>query len=383
MGSFCSQSHMMKSFLSVLGLLVAVQAEADPAQFFYTSQFAPGHPAPTLAVRTLIEPHMVGYEDPQPVAVSGPITYSVEPEFYRFEQKNNKEVAHEVFQLFDLNCDGQVTAYEMNIVFHSVGVAEITEEHIRTVFPSYDKDQDNELNIFEFMPMYEDFSDNRRSQRLLSGGFQRLGFQISVQKNTMTNHQAFQRHTDTESVHLAFQLLDLNGDGQLKVNEMKVGFSSVGYESTEEDIQAEMPQIDLNDDNQINIFEFMQRRNGAFSGALTSFISRNSQDSGCQDTEPMHQSFQFTDMDGNGLITAHEMKIVSASTGFDVTEEELLASMPYFDSDGDLMLNIVEWIAMLPEVNERGQTAFSGFLTRLNSYIPVQGNQSVRPVFDV
>merc|ERR1711997_572545 len=381
MGSFCSQSHMMKSFLSVLGLLVAVQAEADPAQFFYTSQFAPGQPEPTLAVRTLIEPHMISA--PQPVAVSGPITYML-PEF---EQKNTvssqKEVAHWVFQLFDLNCDGQVTAYEMSIGFASVGFAQITEEHIATVFPTYDKDQDNQLNIFEFMPIYEDYADNRRSQRLLSGGFQRLGFQISVQKNAMTNHQAFQRHTDTETVHLAFQLLDLNGDGQLKVDEMKVGFSSVGYESTEEDIQAEMPQIDLNDDNQINIFEFMQRRNGAFSGALTSFISKNSQNSGCQDTEPMHQSFQFTDLDGNGLITVHEMKIVSASTGFDVTEEELLASMPYFDVDGDNMLNIVEWIAMLPEVNVRGQTAFSGFLTRLNSYIPVQGNQSVRPVFDL
>merc|ERR1711992_46981 len=291
-----------------------------------------------------------------------------------------KEVAHEVFQLFDLNCDGQVTAYEMNIVFHSVGVAEITEEHIATVFPSYDKDQDNELNIFEFMPMYEDFTDNNRNRRLFSPGFERLAFQISMQKNTMSNHQSFQRHTDSESVHLAFQLLDLNGDGQLKVNEMKVGFSSVGYESTEEDIQAEMPQTDLNDDNQINVFEFMQRRNGAFSGALTSFISKNSQDSGCQDTEPLHQSFQFVDMDGNGLITAHEMKIVSSSTGVDVTEEEFLASLPPFDFDGYNMLNIVEWIhniEFLENFNERGQTAFSGFLTRLNSYIPVRGNQSV------
>merc|ERR1712241_225691 len=388
MGSFCSQSHMMKSFLLVLGLIVAVQAEADPAQFFYTSQFAPGQPAPTLAVRTLIEPHMISA--PQPVAVSGPITYSVEPEFYRFEQKNNKEVFHAVFQLLDMNCDGQVTTYEMSIAFHSLGYGidkGITEENLATIFPTYDKDQDNELNIFEFMPFIEDYyTGNRRSPRLLSGGFERLGFQISVQKNAMTNHQAFQRYTDTESVHLAFQLLDLNGDGQLKVDEMKVGFSSVGYESTEEDIQAEMPQIDLNDDNQINVFEFMQRRNGAFSGALTSFISKNSQDSGCQDTEQLHQSFQFVDMDGNGLITAHEMKIVSASTGVDVTEEEFLASLPPFDFDGDNMLNIVEWIhgiEFLENFNEGGQTAFSGFLTRLNSYIPVQGNQSVRPVFDL
>ena len=56
------------------------------------------------------------------------------------------------------------------------------------------------------MPMYEDFTDNNRNRRLFSPGFERLAFQISMQKNTMANHQSFQRHTDSESVHLAFQV---------------------------------------------------------------------------------------------------------------------------------------------------------------------------------
>merc|ERR1719273_3086992 len=310
---------MMKSFLSIIGLVVAVQAQQE---FFYTNQFAtaPRHinvPVPSLAVRTLIAPH-------EPVAISAPaITYSVD--VAQGGSTKNTQVAHEVFQLLDLNGNGQVTVSEMNTAFHSVGVAEITEEHIQVVYPSYDKNQDNELNIFEFMPMYEDFTEKSRNRRLFSPGFERLAFQISMQKNTMANHQSFQRHTDSESVHLAFQLLDLNGDGQLEVNEMKVGFNSVDYELTEEDIQAEMPQVDLNNDNQINIFEFMQKKNdGAFSGALTSFINsqENSQVSGQQrNTEAMHQTFQLVDMDHNGLVTVHEMKIVSGSIGLDVTEE--------------------------------------------------------------
>merc|ERR1719273_524091 len=361
---------MMKSFLLIIGLVVAVQAQRE---FFYTNQFAaaPRHinvPVPSLAVRTLIAPH-------EPVAISAPaITYSVGT-----EPQKNTQVADEVFQLLDLNGNGQVTVSEMNTAFHSVGVAEITEEHIQVVYPSYDKNQDNELNIFEFMPMYEDFTEKSRNRRLFSPGFERLAFQISMQKNTMANHQSFQRHTDSESVHLAFQLLDLNGDGQLEVNEMKVGFNSVDYELTEEDIQAEMPQVDLNNDNQINIFEFMQKKNdGAFSGALSSFINsqENSQVSGQQrDTEAMHHSFQLADMDHNGLVTVHEMKIVSGSIGLDVTEEELLAMMPYFDFDGDNMLTIVEWLAMNAENDDvRANSFFSGFLARLNSYIPSQAN---------
>merc|ERR1719189_757560 len=366
----------MKSFLLTIGLVVAVQAQQE---FFYTNQFAaPRHinvPVPSLAVRTLIAPH-------EPVAISAPaITYSVD--VAQGGSTKSKEIAHEVFQLLDLNGNGQVTVSEMNTAFHSVGVAEITEEHIQVVYPSYDKNQDNELNIFEFMPMYEDFTDNNRNRRLFSPGFERLAFQISMQKNTMANHQSFQRHTDSESVHLAFQLLDLNGDGQLEVNEMKVGFNSVDYELTEEDIQAEMPQVDLNNDNQINIFEFMQKKNdGAFSGALTSFISsqENTQFRGeHRNTEAMHHTFQLVDMDHNGLVTVHEMKIVSASIGLDVTEEELLAMMPYFDVDN--MLTIVEWLAMNAENDDvRANSFFSGFLARLNSYIPSNSTRAVSAV---
>merc|ERR1719273_1588421 len=158
----------MKSFLLTIGLVVAVQAQQE---FFYTNQFAaPRHinvPVPSLAVRTLIAPH-------EPVAISAPaITYSVGAEP---QKQNSKEIAHEVFQLLDLNGNGQVTVSEMNTAFHSVGVAEITEEHIQVVYPSYDKNQDNELNIFEFMPMYEDFTEKSRNRRLFFTWFRTLSF---------------------------------------------------------------------------------------------------------------------------------------------------------------------------------------------------------------
>ena len=94
----------------IIGLVVAVQAQQE---FFYTNQFAaaPRHinvPVPSLAVRTLIAPH-------EPVAISAPaITYSVGAE----QQQNTKEIAHGVFQLLDLNGNGQVTVSEMNTAFH-------------------------------------------------------------------------------------------------------------------------------------------------------------------------------------------------------------------------------------------------------------------------
>merc|ERR1719189_935528 len=118
----------MKSFLLTIGLVVAVQAQQE---FFYTNQFAaPRHinvPVPSLAVRTLIAPH-------EPIAISAPaITYSVD--VAQGGSTKNTQVAHEVFQLLDLNGNGQVTVSEMNTAFHSVGVAEITE-HIQVVYPS-------------------------------------------------------------------------------------------------------------------------------------------------------------------------------------------------------------------------------------------------------
>merc|ERR1719225_1396871 len=194
----------MKSFLLIIGLVVAVQAQ----EFFYTNQFAaaPRHinvPVPSLAVRTLIAPH-------EPVAISAPaITYSVDVAQDRNTQ--NTQVAHEVFQLLDLNGNGQVTVSEMNTAFHSVGVAEITEEHIQVVYPSYDKNQDNELNIFEFMPMYEDFTDNNRNRRLFFTWFRTLSFPNFNAKKHNVQSPILSTYTDSESVHLAFQLLDLNG----------------------------------------------------------------------------------------------------------------------------------------------------------------------------
>ena len=56
--------------------------------------------------------------------------------------------------------------------------------------------------------------------------------------------------------------------------------------------------------------------------------------------EEMNEAFRVFDKDGNGVITAAELKQVMANLGENLTEEEVSEMIKEADTDGDGVVNL-------------------------------------------
>ncbi|KAJ3889359.1 calmodulin-like protein [Lentinula edodes] len=128
----------------------------------------------------------------------------------------------------------------------------------------------------------------------------------------------------------AFSLFDKDGDGTITTKELGTVMRSLGQNPTEAELQEMVNEVDVNGDGTIDFPEFL------------SMMARKMKD--IDSEEEIKEAFRVFDKDGNGFISAAELRHVMTNLGEKLTEEEVDEMMREADQDGNGTIDYNEFV---------------------------------------
>ena len=130
-----------------------------------------------------------------------------------------------------------------------------------------------------------------------------------------------------------FDQFDKDKDGKISGKELANAMVSMGQNSTDDEINEMMREVDLNQDGKIDFDEFMI------------LMTKSSPDT--QAEEEVINEFRVFDKEGNGLIASSELKHIMMTIGDKMSEEEAEEMVNEADIDEDGMINYEEFVRMM------------------------------------
>ncbi|XP_011427026.1 calmodulin-A-like [Crassostrea angulata] len=138
----------------------------------------------------------------------------------------------------------------------------------------------------------------------------------------------------------AFNLFDKDGDGSITTMELGTVMRSLGQNPTEGELQDMINEVDYDESGTIDFDEFLQ------------MMARKMRDT--DTTEELKEAFKVFDKDGNGFISASELRHVMKSLGERLTDEEVDEMIKEADLDGDGQVNYEEFVKMMASGKKDG-----------------------------
>merc|ERR1711892_658152 len=132
---------------------------------------------------------------------------------------------------------------------------------------------------------------------------------------------------DIDCLKEAFKLFDCDRDGEITVEELGKVMRTHGFDPTEEELTDMIRNMDTNANGAIDFNEFIDM-----------MIKRGA----CIEDDVAH-AFKVFDRDGDGLITAEELRLTMNNLGEPLTEAEVKAMIAEADLDGDGKINYSEF----------------------------------------
>lgn len=139
--------------------------------------------------------------------------------------------------------------------------------------------------------------------------------------------------TEIAEFREAFALFDKDGDGTISSTELETILKSLGQTPTREELQDMINEVDVDGNGTVDFHEF-----------LTMMASKNRTASA---EDEIREAFCVFDKDGNGKISADELKNVMINLGEKLTDEELEEMIREADIDGDGEVNYEEFVKMM------------------------------------
>jgi len=132
----------------------------------------------------------------------------------------------------------------------------------------------------------------------------------------------------------AFAIFDKDGDGTVTSTEIKEVMKSLGQNPTDLELQEMIEEVDEDGNGSIEFDEFLVM--------MAKKMKEN--ESNCADVEA---AFKVFDVDGDGFISAEELKSVMATLGETLTQEEIEEMIREADEDGDGKVCYEEFAKMM------------------------------------
>ncbi|KAL4237342.1 hypothetical protein ACF0H5_002060 [Mactra antiquata] len=284
------------------------------------------------------------------------------------DQLTEEQIAEfrEAFRLFDKDGDGTISTKELAIVMGSLGQNPSASE-LEDMINEIDADGSGAIDFPEFLQMMAVKMNSAESEDDIREAFKVFdtegkGYISSVElRNVMSNLgekitdeevDEMMREADMdgdgtidyEEYKEAFSLFDKDGDGTITTKELGTVMRSLGQNPTEAELEDMIREVDADDSGTIDFAEFI------------SMMARNQKNA--DPDEEMREAFRVFDKDGNGVISAAELRHVMTNLGEKLTDEEVDEMVREADSDGDGQIDYeAEKYYFIPEFKE----AFSLF----------------------
>ena len=131
----------------------------------------------------------------------------------------------------------------------------------------------------------------------------------------------------------AFSLFDKDGDNTITTKELGTVMRSLGQDPTDEELNDVIHEVDANGNGTIDFPEFLE------------MMVRKIRD---KDLEAeIKEAFRVFDKDGNGFISASELRIVMVNLGEKLSDNEINEMIREADVDGDGHINYDEFVKMM------------------------------------
>ena len=131
----------------------------------------------------------------------------------------------------------------------------------------------------------------------------------------------------------AFVLFDNDGDGTITTKELGSVLRSLGQNPTEPELQDMTNEADPYGNGTIDFPEYL------------TMMARKMKD--CDSEEEIVEAFKVFDKEGNGFISAGELRHVMTNLGETMTDEEVDDMIRESDIDGDGQINYEEFVKMM------------------------------------
>ncbi|XP_042323750.1 calmodulin-like protein 3 [Sceloporus undulatus] len=291
-----------------------------------------------------------------------------------------EEEIREAFQVFDKNGNGYVGVAELRHVMTNLG-EKLTDEEVDEMIKEADLDRDGKVNYQEFLRVMMDKSGSNRSptwvfpasfpkdqliprQRAKGDTFTFLAthkkdkkkerevissfciressqaFLVqseNCQTTTNNNSETMASHPFSEEeiaeFKEAFLLFDKDGDGAISTQELGTVMRSIGQNPTEAELQEMIKKLDTNKDGMVDFPEFLTLLGARMKSA--------------DSEEEIRKAFQVFDRDGNGYVSAAELRHIMTKLGEKLTDEEVEDMIKEADVDGDGQVNYEEFIRIM------------------------------------
>ncbi|XP_065061493.1 neo-calmodulin-like [Rhopilema esculentum] len=138
---------------------------------------------------------------------------------------------------------------------------------------------------------------------------------------------------DIEEYREAFYLFDSDGNGSITTKELGHVMRSLGQSPTEADLQDMINEVDVDGNGTIDFPEFLN------------MMARNNIDT--EGEEEIKEAFRVFDKDGNGHISAAELRHIMTNLGEKLTDEEVDEMIKEADIDGDGHINYEEFVKVM------------------------------------
>ena len=131
----------------------------------------------------------------------------------------------------------------------------------------------------------------------------------------------------------AFSLFDKNGDGTITTKELGTVMRSLGQNPTEAELCDMINEGDAKGHGTIYLSDFL------------TMMARKMKDTDSE--EEILEAFKVFDKDGNGFISAAELRHIMTNLGEKLSDEEVDEMIREADIDGDGQINYEEFVKMM------------------------------------
>lgn len=148
------------------------------------------------------------------------------------EKRKFTEELREAFSLFDKDNDGCITANEIKLVMKGLRL-ETSDQEILDMINNVDVDGNGSVDFDEFLKMMSK-SDCRR-----------------------VHEGESEKKTEADEMRQAFRVFDIDGNGFIDANELKITMFNLGENLSDKDLKQMLKLADKNKDGKIDYEEFI------------------------------------------------------------------------------------------------------------------------------